>query len=97
VGHMTALEPTSVGVCGPKLLFTWRCIDTHSTPYFNLELIYNIIGLQNADRFFRFESSIEAWQKFTSTFSLRPPSCPPSSMARGTFLSYQISRALLIK
>jgi hypothetical protein len=39
VGHVTALEPTSAGRCGPKLQLVWQCVDARSAPYLDLELI----------------------------------------------------------
>jgi hypothetical protein len=39
VGHMVAPEPTSAGRFGLKLQLTWQCVDTHPTPYVDLELV----------------------------------------------------------
>jgi hypothetical protein len=39
VGHVAALEPTSVGRCGPKLQFMWQHVDARPTPYLDLELV----------------------------------------------------------
>jgi hypothetical protein len=43
VGHVVALESTSVWRCGPKLQLTWQHVEAHHAPCFNLELICGVL------------------------------------------------------
>jgi hypothetical protein len=38
-GHVTALEPTFVGRCGPKLQLTWQRMDARPATCLDLELV----------------------------------------------------------
>jgi hypothetical protein len=46
VGHMAALEPTSVGRCGPKLPLLWQRVDIHTIFCLDLELVCGVSNLQ---------------------------------------------------
>jgi hypothetical protein len=50
-GHMMALDPNSVEMCDLKLQLMWQRVDTHPTPYLNLELVCEVHGLQDTDNF----------------------------------------------
>jgi hypothetical protein len=45
---VAAPEPTSAGRCGPKLQCTCQHVDTRLDRCLNLELVYGISGLQDA-------------------------------------------------
>jgi hypothetical protein len=38
-GHVATPEPTSVGMCGPKLQLAWQHVDACPTPCLDLELV----------------------------------------------------------
>jgi hypothetical protein len=39
MGHVVALEPTSVGRCGLKLQLTWQRVDARPAPCLDLERV----------------------------------------------------------
>jgi hypothetical protein len=47
-----ASEPTSAGRCGLKLQLIWHRVDTHPAPYFELEFVCGVPGIQGAKTFF---------------------------------------------
>jgi hypothetical protein len=50
MGHVMALEPTSVVRCDPKLQLVWQRVDACPAPCLDLELVCGVPDLQGADR-----------------------------------------------